>query len=269
MKEIKKLVNKLSNIQKLEIIAVIIISIVFINFVLPTFARFKNRNSIVNVTSWDGTVSTSYRKGDGTKSNPYVISNGNELAFFEYNLRTNDYANTYFEISSDIILNPGIFNVTDAGIFYILDSNEYVADLNTNEYKTKDGVVAGSFKTLDSLKNFKGTLNGTLHTIHGLYMNKKGNNGLFDSLEGEINNLYVKNALINGGDTSGIIAANSNNATLKNIMVEGNVIGNSEAYNKTVSTNIQNQNFEVTNNITNKTIKMNSNTPVISHITNL
>ena len=59
MKEIKKLVNKLSNIQKLEIIAVIIISIVFINFVLPTFARFKNRNSIVNVTSWDGTVSTS------------------------------------------------------------------------------------------------------------------------------------------------------------------------------------------------------------------
>ena len=154
MKEIKKLVNKLSNIQKLEIIAVIIISIVFINFVLPTFARFKNRNSIVNVTSWDGTVSTSYRKGDGTKSNPYVISNGNELAFFEYNLRTNDYANTYFEISSDIILNPGIFNVTDAGIFYILDSNEYVVDLNTNEYKTKDGVVAGSFKTLDSLKNF-------------------------------------------------------------------------------------------------------------------
>ena len=49
MKEIKKLVNKLSNIQKLEIIAVIIISIVFINFVLPIFARFKNRNSIVNV----------------------------------------------------------------------------------------------------------------------------------------------------------------------------------------------------------------------------
>ena len=261
MKEIKKLVNKLSNIQKLEIIAVIIISIVFINFVLPTFARFKNRNSIVNVTSWDGTVSSSYRKGDGTKSNPYVISNGNELAFFEYNLRTNDYANTYFEISSDIILNPGIFNVTDAGIFYILDSNEYVVDLNTNEYKTKDGVVAGSFKTLDSLKNFKGTLNGTLHTIHGLYMNKKGNNGLFDSLEGEINNLYVKNALINGGDTSGIIAANSNNATLKNIMVEGNVIGNSEAYNKTVSTNIQNQNFEVTNNITNKTINIQNNIP--------
>lgn len=262
MKEIKKLVNKLSNIQKLEIIAVIVISILFINFVLPTFARFKNRNSIVNVTSWDGTVSTSYRKGDGTKSNPYVISNGNELAFFEYNLRTNDYADTYFEINSDIILNPGIFNVTDAGIFYILDSNEYIVDLNRNEYKLADGTVVGSFKTLNSLKNFKGTLNGTLHTIHGLYMNKEGNNGLFDSLEGEINNLYVKNALINGGDTSGIIASNSNNATLKNVMVEGNVIGNSEPYNKTVITNISNQNYEVTNNIVNKTISIQNNIPV-------
>ena len=50
---------------------------------MPSLARLRNRNTIQNVEEWDGAVATSYKRGDGTSENPYVISNGSVIAVNE------------------------------------------------------------------------------------------------------------------------------------------------------------------------------------------
>lgn len=257
MKKIKDFINKLSNIQKITIISIIVISIVFINLIIPTFARFKNRNSMVNVTSWDGNIATSYRKGTGTITNPYIISNGNELAYFEKQLEENDYKDKYFKINSDIIINPGKFVIEEETLKYILDENTYTVNLATNEYRDDNGTVKGTIYTLDSLDNFKGNLDAELHTIYGFFSNDKENSGLFTNLEGNIENLYVDNALINGGTTSGIIASNSKNASIKNVMVDGNVISTKTSVDKLVTTKIEDLTYQINTTLQNQTIDIN------------
>ena len=70
----KKLIRK--NII-LSAFFLLIIVIGIISFILPhTFSNFV---TIENV--WSGEVATSFNGGNGTKSNPYQITNGEELGY--------------------------------------------------------------------------------------------------------------------------------------------------------------------------------------------
>ena len=218
--------------KKIYLFILILLSILMI-VGIPSLARFINRN-IDNSSVWNGDVASSYQKGNGTESNPYVIANGEELAYFSSMLQTEDYENIYFLLKNDIVLNDGIFNYNvNDGITYVLNSTTYYIDEYTNNYydsHEKTNLI-GTVNSFASLDGFKGHLNGQMHRIYGLYItsNSLESLGLFTNLEGDIRNLYVENAFVYGGKITGGIASNATNTHLTNVLFNGYVIGNNSS----------------------------------------
>lgn len=212
---------RLNKMNKIFLIVLSIVFILLLLFISPALARFKNR-SINYDAVWSGNVASSYRSGNGTIDNPYIISNGEELAYFSSQLENNDYENSYFKIINHIKLNEGKF-VYDDTIKYVLNGNTYYVSNNyyydNEEY---EGDAIGSINVLSSLNGFKGHLDGDSHVIYGLYLNGD-NSGLFTNLNGDIKSLYISNAMINGND-SGILSNSINNGTITDIMVDGYII---------------------------------------------
>ena len=199
---------------------------------IPTYSRLKNRVTINDINEWDGTVASSYKKGNGTKDNPYVISDASEFAYFNEQVKTNTYSGTYFELSNDIIINKGTFSYDDTNkVMYTTNNTTYyVGEYNNNYYSTntRDTSSMGTLNTINPLGNFEGVLNGNSHTIYGLYITDSNSSklGLFTDLKGTIKDLYVENSLVYGGNITGGIASNTNGATISNVLYDGLVIGN-------------------------------------------
>jgi hypothetical protein len=105
MMGIRRFIKKTSKIQKITYLISILGVVLLLAIGIPTLARYKNRVIIPSVTVWDGSVASSYKKGNGTIDDPYIISNGSELAYFYNQLATNNYENTYFALGTDIVLN--------------------------------------------------------------------------------------------------------------------------------------------------------------------
>ena len=265
--------NLLRKISKTNYIIILLILILLVSTLIPSLARYKNRTSINEVTVWDGSVATKYRKGSGTSDDPYIISNGSEFAYFASMLKTTDYSNTYFELNNDIVLNDGLFSYDLEGIKYKLSNTTFYVKENTNEIYDnidKAGTKIKSINMIESLENFKGNLNGNSYRIYGLYISGIDNVGLFKELNGNISNLYIENAIIYGGNVTAGIAANATDASLSNILFEGNVIGNNTTTTKeTVNISLNHSdtikipysniiNVTVTGN-TDTTIKINDN----------
>ena len=227
-----KKINQL--VKKHKLILIIVILIVFASLIvgIPSLAKLKNRNTIYTVSSWDGSVATSYRKGNGTKENPYIISNGSELAFFIKQSEDPEYSyeGEYFELSNDIVINSGIFEYSETeGIKYILDGRTYYVKENTNEYYdnvNRAGNSVGTFNVFETIKNFKGNFNGNSFTIFGLQIgnSNKEKVALFENLEGTVSDLYVTNSLTYGNGEVAGLAINANKTTLSNVLYDGFII---------------------------------------------
>ena len=110
---------------------------------IPTYSRLKNRVTINDINEWDGTVASSYKKGNGTKDNPYVISDASEFAYFNEQVKTNTYSGTYFELSNDIIINKGTFSYDDTNkVMYTTNNTPYyVGEYNNNYYSTNTRIL--------------------------------------------------------------------------------------------------------------------------------
>lgn len=130
---------------------------------------------------WDGTTAKKFAGGDGSKDNPYQISNGAELAYLaqQVNSEKIDSEDTFITLTNNIDLNNKAW--TPIGI--------------------SDSVV------------FAGTFDGNGHTISGLYINitdsyssaKKGKlyQGLFGCVEdGTVQNLIVTGSVTIGNEKS-------------------------------------------------------------------
>ena len=61
---------------KILFVASITILIFALIFGMPSLAKLKNRTTLYTTDSWDGTIASSYQKGDGTKDNPYIVKDG-------------------------------------------------------------------------------------------------------------------------------------------------------------------------------------------------
>ena len=235
----KSILNK---IPKQNYLILILVFILILSIMIPSLARFQNRTSINEIEVWDGNVATSYRKGTGTSTDPYIISNGNELAYFASMLKTEDYQDTYFELNNDIVLNDGIFSYDEEGIKYKINNTIFYIKEYTNEvYDNKDytGTKIKTINLFESLDNFKGYLNGNSYRIYGLYIaNQNEEVGLFTNLSGNVSNLYVENAMIYGGNVTAGIATNAVDSDLKNILFNGYVISPNELITETVSYDI-------------------------------
>jgi len=223
-------------LKKHKIIFIIISLVVFVGLIVsfPSLAKFKNRNTIYTVSKWDGSIAESYKNGDGTIENPYIISNGSEFAFFIKQLETINYEGKYFELSNDIIINPGVFEYDELeGLKYVLEGVTYYVKEFTNEYYSnveRQGEPLGVINQISMAKTFKGNLNGKSFTIFGMYMSEleKENLALFENLEGSLNDLYITNSIMYGKGNVAGIAVSASSATLKNIVYDGNIINKSD-----------------------------------------
>ena len=83
----------------------------------------------------------------------------------------------------------------------------------------------GSLHIFPVIDGFKGNLDGNFHTIFGFY-NGSEYASLFNNLSGTIENMYIDNTLIYGKYMSAGVVLNADNATIRNIVFDGNVLSN-------------------------------------------
>ena len=102
MHKLREKFMNLDKVSKIKYISVLLVMVLAITISLPTLARYKNRIDIENVlnsvNTWDGTIASSYHRGSGSENDPYVISNAKEFAYFQQQLQSTNYANTYFKL---------------------------------------------------------------------------------------------------------------------------------------------------------------------------
>ena len=86
-----------------------ILVLMIITSIIPisTFAAEETNESIGidNVEIWDGSVASAFGGGDGTESNPYIISNGAELAYFSKRVVNGSFSGKHFRMTKNIVLN--------------------------------------------------------------------------------------------------------------------------------------------------------------------
>ena len=214
---------RISSIKNKRIICVVLIMVLILLFSYkhPTFGKYNNRgNTGINV--WSGMVASNYRSGNGTRENPYIISTGEELAYFSSQLENNDYSNSYFKIANNILLNEGMFKYENDVLMYTVNSITYY--VNNDEYYDNPNFIgesAGTLNKLNSLSGFKGTIDGDFHTIFGYFSDE----ALFTSLEGNVTSLSLENAVVNASSSKGLFADTIASGNISNIIVDGYVIG--------------------------------------------
>ena len=186
---------------------------------------------------WDGTVAGSFAGGDGTAKNPYLISDGSELAYLMKIINeTENESNAatygkYYKLTSDIYLND------------ISDYESWDAENAPKNIWTPGGGVF-HYNHI----GFAGSFDGQGFDVKGVYVNRKEQyNGLFGYLfNADIKNLNVTHSYINGGQytagLAGYARASKRNVTLSGCSVSdttvvgsssvGGVFGYVESYNK-------------------------------------
>ncbi len=160
---------------------------------------------------WDGSIATGFAGGNGTQGNPYLISDGSELAFLARKVNNGkDYSGVYFKLTNDIYLND-TSNWTSWGNG-VTPQNEWVA-------------IGISSPEIDN--SFYGCFDGNGYAVHGIY--QEDGDGLFGSYCGDtIANLGIAESYIRGDRSVGGVAGFIYYATVTNCYNTGTVIGNSD-----------------------------------------
>lgn len=193
---------------------------------------------IPNLPVWDGTIAESFAGGDGTKDNPYLISDGSHLALLakRINDTVDDSDQTtegeYYKLTNDIVLND------------ISDFDAWESTPPANKWTPGGGVVNYH------IKGFAGYFDGNNYDVWGLYVNtNSGYNGLFGYVyNGQIKNLGLKYAYVSGKQTTaglaGYVRAQSRAVYISGCDIEnsviygsttvGGLIGYVESYSKSV-----------------------------------
>lgn len=115
---------------------------------------------------WDGTIAESYAGGTGTRTDPFLISDGSQLAKMVND--GNDTAGKFYKLTGDIYLND--------------TSDSAWKDNNPRAWYTRTDV---------SNIGFQGTLDGDSHTVSGIYY--KGDERLLGLIPATTNGATVKN----------------------------------------------------------------------------
>ncbi len=161
-------------------------------------------------TVWSGEIGTGFAGGSGTEEDPYLIANGEQLAYLAYEVNYGDGPNTmrgrYFALCADIDLGRLAFDPIGCG---------FNADGTQNE-----------------CRQFVGHFDGRGHTISNLVVTASQyeyyqNYGLFGITRGSVKDLSVENFEIHvaiwGFIYAGGIAGNGYSATFENCHTKGNI----------------------------------------------
>lgn len=168
-------------------------------------------------TSWDGTA-ISWTNGDGTSANPYLIENGQHLAYLSEQVRGgNTFEGSYFKLTTDLDMGMSSELKFSPIGFY-------------DEYVNPDQETGGM---LDESKYFMGNFNGNFKKIDNIYIYyvdeySVGGTGLFACLKetAVVENLGIgENSKIEGGGSTGAIIGYMNGGLVQDCYNEGLVIG--------------------------------------------
>ena len=135
---------------------------------------------------WDGSIASSFAGGTGTESNPYLISNGSELAYLAQQVNAgSNFDGQCFKLTMDILLNDDVDD----------EPTTWTRIGNNN-------------------KSFQGTFDGANHKVIGLYINDTSNSyyqGLFGYNAGTIKNVNLTDSrMVCGGNFVGGICGYNN-----------------------------------------------------------
>ncbi|MBE6032417.1 MAG: hypothetical protein E7224_04415 [Clostridiales bacterium] len=214
---------------------------VFVLLLLCTFPLSTAHASmaIPEDSVWDGTVASSFVSGTGSSDDPYVISNGQELALFSELVNTcaidEDgmlFADKHYQLAANIILNStfDFSNVpTNLNQWTPIASTYVPITIETEEdfiaaKDFYDGVYNEIGQKLWSIGDrhtvrsaFRGSFDGNGFSIIGMYISEEHETaGLFGSVLGAtiknivIENAYVRNPRKDYGSLSGILAGEVN-----------------------------------------------------------
>lgn len=156
--------------------------------------------------------------GEGTKSNPYIISTPGDLDCIRYNL------SKYFRLGADIDLNHEL--LSDNSEYYWYDDI-----YGWNPIGTMDAPFTGSFdgagytiRNLYTRRNRRDYLGGGPHAVTPILFTGDIYNSLFLNVsDANFNNLNLSGVDLNGWQ-SGSLAYYSTNSNFKNIHVNGNIV---------------------------------------------
>ena len=138
------------------------------NIVLPNSVTFEGAMAYYNCQAtisktyvptksspWDGmTIATSFHSGTGTKQDPFVIFDGNELSYLAQNVNNGvTYENTYFILNNNIDLNNKVF--TTIGIDA---EHPFLGVINGHGYKISNFTISSSTQYVGLFGYFGGTL---------------------------------------------------------------------------------------------------------------
>lgn len=176
---------------------------------LPTAVLAEDSNV------WDGTVAAGFDGGTGTETDPYLISNGAQLAYLAQTVNSGTgYSGEYFKLTSDIVLN---------------DTTDW-------ESWDKDTANLNKWTPIGADSNsFTGTFDGNGHTVSGMYVSISDNSsasfyvGLFGYNTGTIKNTGIEKSYVyvktTGNNSYVYVAgvAGYNTGSITNCYNSGNV----------------------------------------------
>ncbi len=170
------------------------LSIIMVMGIIP-FSAFSVFADVPSL--WDGSIADKIAIGSGTENDPYIITNGAELAY----LNILDTDGKYFELANDIVLND-------------------TSSANWYEHATQWGFI----------DRFRGDFNGNGYTISGIYINPDvidehaSNYGLFGTTENAvIKNVNVTNSYITGSYCLGGIVGYAKNTEISGCSFNGTI----------------------------------------------
>ena len=136
--------------KKFLVLAVLLFFVVNIFVLYTTFS--EKTTSII----WDGTIAKKFNKGTGSSSDPYIINNGSELAYFFTVINSEDsseYFNKFYELNNNIDLNGYDFSFANTKTFSgNFDGKGYsIFNFKLSKYYLDEEGKVASISLFDSL----------------------------------------------------------------------------------------------------------------------
>ncbi len=159
---------------------------------------------------------TSYGGGDGSKENPYLISNADELALLAQDVNTvaNFSRGRYFKLTQDIVINEGVNALS-------------LSTLQGGNAFTQTTMI-GNYVGENDYRAFQGVFDGGGHIISGFYCVPNANYvGLFRVLDGAtVKNLGLRDCFVYSGAYLSCLAGLVKNSRIINcFVVDSKLVG--------------------------------------------
>ena len=189
-------------------------------------------------TAWDGTtVASNFAGGNGSSASPYLISNGEELAFFKSVIENNNnvYSGLYYQLSDDIDMGNHDFSTISNNFKGHFDGRGYSINnvkftkstINEVDYYGMFSYLVDGSITNMTINNVSVTTDAsTLDVVTGILVGKvlPENNAVIQNIAVTNATLNVTNTVENEGNLlGGVVGLIGYNTTFENIYTNINI----------------------------------------------